>query len=170
VTPVPAREPTSLVYRPSNLSPHVNTDTQETIGDGSRKSPRYSFRQLDRHMNPLTLKSTNSCQIGVMRLDQLSDRFDSPEHSGQSLPRPSETSRCDSPIASSPSTPPPTEFLSYSAQSPSIGLSSLPSGKILDKPLLACLFCRGRKIACGAPLPGSVKKTCKSVLPFSFSF
>ncbi|KAF8993677.1 hypothetical protein BDQ17DRAFT_1312024 [Cyathus striatus] len=28
------------------------------------------------------------------------------------------------------------------------------------KPPLACLFCRGRKIACGPPLPGSKDKTC----------
>ncbi|KAF9478619.1 hypothetical protein BDN70DRAFT_808504, partial [Pholiota conissans] len=28
------------------------------------------------------------------------------------------------------------------------------------KPPLACLFCRGRKIACGPPLPGSDDKTC----------
>ncbi|KAF9486716.1 hypothetical protein BDN71DRAFT_1425770, partial [Pleurotus eryngii] len=31
-----------------------------------------------------------------------------------------------------------------------------------EKPLkLACLFCRGRKIACGPPLPGSKDRTCK---------
>lgn len=29
------------------------------------------------------------------------------------------------------------------------------------KPVLACLFCRGRKIACGPPLPGSIDKSCK---------
>lgn len=29
------------------------------------------------------------------------------------------------------------------------------------KPPLACLFCRGRKIACGPPLPGTTDKTCK---------
>ena len=35
-------------------------------------------------------------------------------------------------------------------------------GRSLDKkPALACLFCRGRKIACGPPLPGSKDKTCK---------
>ena len=35
-------------------------------------------------------------------------------------------------------------------------------GRSLDKkPALTCLFCRGRKIACGAPLPGSKDKTCK---------
>ncbi|TFK44666.1 hypothetical protein BDQ12DRAFT_29583 [Crucibulum laeve] len=28
------------------------------------------------------------------------------------------------------------------------------------KPPLACLFCRGRKIACGPPAPGSDEKTC----------
>ncbi|TFK62881.1 hypothetical protein BDN72DRAFT_741033, partial [Pluteus cervinus] len=28
------------------------------------------------------------------------------------------------------------------------------------KPLLACLFCRGRKIACGPPMLGSKDKTC----------
>ncbi|KAF8200851.1 hypothetical protein BJ912DRAFT_1054320 [Pholiota molesta] len=40
-------------------------------------------------------------------------------------------------------------------------LSPLPSKRILEKkPPLACLFCRGRKIACGPPLPGSTDKTC----------
>ncbi|KIO09417.1 hypothetical protein M404DRAFT_264552 [Pisolithus tinctorius Marx 270] len=35
-------------------------------------------------------------------------------------------------------------------------------GKSMDKkPALACLFCRGRKIACGPPLPGTKDKTCK---------
>ncbi|KAL4073773.1 hypothetical protein V8B97DRAFT_1936134 [Scleroderma yunnanense] len=34
-------------------------------------------------------------------------------------------------------------------------------GRSLDKkPALACLFCRGRKIACGPPLPGNKDKTC----------
>jgi len=33
-----------------------------------------------------------------------------------------------------------------------------PTGK---KPPLACFFCRGRKIACGPPIPGSKDKTCK---------
>ena len=42
-------------------------------------------------------------------------------------------------------------------------ISPLPTNKrqIEKKPLLACLFCRGRKIACGVPLSGSVDKTCK---------
>jgi len=42
-------------------------------------------------------------------------------------------------------------------------LSPLPTNKrqAEKKPPLACLFCRGRKIACGAPLPGSLDKTCK---------
>ncbi|KAF8906568.1 hypothetical protein CPB84DRAFT_1770118 [Gymnopilus junonius] len=40
-------------------------------------------------------------------------------------------------------------------------LSPLPSKRQLEKkPPLACLFCRGRKIACGPPLPGSRDKTC----------
>ncbi|CAA7263180.1 unnamed protein product [Cyclocybe aegerita] len=43
----------------------------------------------------------------------------------------------------------------------SMRLSPLPSKRHLEKkPPLACLFCRGRKIACGPPLPGSVDKTC----------
>ena len=100
-----------------------------------------------------------------MRLDRLSDHSppDSPIHSGQSHPSPSEPSHDSSRQAS----PPLTEFLLKSPKSPSIGLSSLPSKNTPEKkPPLACLFCRGRKIACGAPLPGSIKKTCKSVRPF----
>ncbi|KIM40163.1 hypothetical protein M413DRAFT_172756 [Hebeloma cylindrosporum] len=44
---------------------------------------------------------------------------------------------------------------------PSMPLSPLPSKRQLEKkPPLACLFCRGRKIACGPPMPGSPDKTC----------
>lgn len=45
----------------------------------------------------------------------------------------------------------------------SLRLSPVPHTKrTLDKkPALACLFCRGRKIACGPPQPGSKDKTCK---------
>jgi hypothetical protein len=41
--------------------------------------------------------------------------------------------------------------------------SPLPRGKrrVDRKPTLVCLFCHGRKIACGGPLPGGVDKTCK---------
>lgn len=47
--------------------------------------------------------------------------------------------------------------------SPPLRLSPTPHTKrSLDKkPALACLFCRGRKIACGPPQPGSKDKTCK---------
>ncbi|KAF9461265.1 hypothetical protein BDZ94DRAFT_1264049 [Collybia nuda] len=45
--------------------------------------------------------------------------------------------------------------------SPRIRLSPLPSKRVLEKkPPLACLFCRGRKIACGPPEPGTTEKTC----------
>lgn len=33
--------------------------------------------------------------------------------------------------------------------------------QVLKKLPLACLFCRGRKIACGPPIPGSKDNTCK---------
>ena len=46
--------------------------------------------------------------------------------------------------------------------SPRLQLSPLPSKRQLEKkPPLACLFCRGRKIACGPPEPGSEDPTCK---------
>jgi hypothetical protein len=46
--------------------------------------------------------------------------------------------------------------------SPHIQYSTLPSKRQAEKkPLLACLFCRGRKIACGPPDPGSLDPTCK---------
>jgi hypothetical protein len=165
-SPVPARETTYLAYQLSNISPQVNTDIRETVSHGRPETPRYSFRQLNRHMKPPTLKFSNNSQLGVMRLDRLSDRsdLDSP-HLNHSHPSPSETA----PVTPCPSTPPPTEFLLKSAPSPSIGLSSLPTKNTSEKkPPLACLFCRGRKIACGAPLPG-IKKTCKSV-PSSYLF
>ncbi|KAL0956944.1 hypothetical protein HGRIS_003046 [Hohenbuehelia grisea] len=41
------------------------------------------------------------------------------------------------------------------------GLTPPPSPSKQDKkPRLACLFCRGRKIACGPPMPGSKDRTC----------
>ncbi|KAG6842075.1 hypothetical protein C0991_002729 [Blastosporella zonata] len=44
----------------------------------------------------------------------------------------------------------------------SIRLSPLPSKRtIAKKPPLACLFCRGRKIACGPPDAGSSDRSCK---------
>lgn len=161
------RELTFLVNQPldTGISTRVNTDIhQQPIGDGRPlESPRHGFRQLNRHMKPPTLKFTNNCQLAVMRLDRLSDhgqKIDSPKHSDQSCASASNTS-VDTPCQT---TPTPTEFLLNSAKSPSIGLSSLPAKNLPErKPPLACLFCRGRKIACGPPLPGSIKKTCKSV-------
>ena len=53
------------------------------------------------------------------------------------------------------------QSLSPSPQSP-LCLSPVPHTKrTLDKKGLACLFCRGRKIACGPPRLGSKDKTCK---------
>lgn len=164
--PVSAREPTTyLVYQPSNLSPQANTDIQETVNDIHPITPRCSFRQLNHHMKPLTLKFANNCQCqrGLDRLSDCSD-LDSSQPS-QSHPAPSEPL----PVTPCPSTPPPTESLLNSASSPSIGLSSLPLKNTLEpekKPPLACYFCRGRKIACGEP----INKTCKSVLPLSLFF
>ncbi|KAG6917819.1 hypothetical protein DXG01_000879 [Tephrocybe rancida] len=45
----------------------------------------------------------------------------------------------------------------------SIRLSPLSPTRrpIVKKPPLACLFCRGRKIACGPPDPGSTDRSCK---------
>lgn len=41
-------------------------------------------------------------------------------------------------------------------------LSPLPRLRVLvKKPMLACLFCRGRKIACRPPAPESKDKSCK---------
>ncbi|TFK74277.1 hypothetical protein BDN72DRAFT_833609 [Pluteus cervinus] len=48
------------------------------------------------------------------------------------------------------------------SSSPSLQLSpDSPTRRAQEKkPPLACLFCRGRKIACGPPIPGSKDKTC----------
>lgn len=44
---------------------------------------------------------------------------------------------------------------------PLMPLTPLPIKRPAEKkPPLACLFCRGRKIACGPPIPGSKDKTC----------
>ena len=45
----------------------------------------------------------------------------------------------------------------------SMRITPLPGTKrqLERKPPLACLFCRARKIACGAPAPGSTDRTCK---------
>jgi hypothetical protein len=42
-----------------------------------------------------------------------------------------------------------------------ISPSPHPKRSMDKKPALACLFCRGRKIACGPPVPGSKDRTCK---------
>lgn len=57
---------------------------------------------------------------------------------------------------------------SSKSRSPSVTMRGTPPPllKIVDterKPLLACLFCRARKIACGPPLPGSGETSCKYV-------
>ncbi|KJA19953.1 hypothetical protein HYPSUDRAFT_204200 [Hypholoma sublateritium FD-334 SS-4] len=57
-----------------------------------------------------------------------------------------------------PPPPPPDQVRIHAMR-----LSPLPRNKhqpLEKKPPLACLFCRGRKIACGSPLPGSPDKTC----------
>jgi hypothetical protein len=168
LSPDPPRELTFFVSQPldTGRSLRINTDIQP-MGDGrSPESPRGGFRQLNRRMKPPTLKFTNNCQLAVMRLDRLSEdsQPDSPKAEDQSYRSVSSTSDA----TPRQTTPPPTEFLLNSAKSPSIGLSSLPSKNLPEKkPPLACLFCRGRKIACGPPLPG--KKTCKSV-SLSLSF
>jgi hypothetical protein len=165
---VPAREPTYLVCEPSNISPQVTTDIQETVSGGhpSPETPRLSFCQLNRQMKPPTLNFSNNCQLGVMRLDQSSDfsDLDLPQLANQSHPSPSVAS----PIIPCPSTPPMTEFLLNSVPSPSSGPSFQHLKNTEKKPVLSCFFCRGRKIACGVPLPG-FKKTCRSV-PLLFLF
>ncbi|KDQ55701.1 hypothetical protein JAAARDRAFT_37116 [Jaapia argillacea MUCL 33604] len=66
----------------------------------------------------------------------------------------------------SPSSSPPShdhKIENYQDSPPSPGsiLKVSASRKVCEKkPVLACLFCRGRKIACGPPLPGSKDKTC----------
>ena len=156
-------------------SPHVtSTHLQKTFGDDASpppppppppESPNLQFRQLNRQMKPPTLKFNNDCQLAVMRVDQLSS---SPEEDSHLEPLYTSSSHHHSHhshhqslhVSSNPRTTAPTEFLLSSPTSPSIGLSSLPPTCTPErKPPLACLFCRGRKIACGPPLPG--KKTCK---------
>ncbi|KIM78853.1 hypothetical protein PILCRDRAFT_823959 [Piloderma croceum F 1598] len=51
------------------------------------------------------------------------------------------------------------------ASSQGMRLSPLPQNRKSStdadkKPVLACLFCRGRKIACGPALPGSINQSC----------
>ncbi|THH14025.1 hypothetical protein EW146_g6265 [Bondarzewia mesenterica] len=41
-----------------------------------------------------------------------------------------------------------------------VGGSAAATTTTKKEPFLACFFCRGRKIACGPPLPGSADKTC----------
>jgi len=169
---VPARKPTPSLARPSSST--TNTGLRGTISDsyGPPESYRHDFCQLNRHMKPPTLKFTNNCQLAVMRLDRLSSsehsrHNSSKHHHGRSNARSSNPLH----VPSRQITPTPTEFLLSTPKSPSIGLSSIPSKNLPErKPPLACLFCRGRKIACGPPLPGSGRKTCKSVFSFFFFF
>ena len=73
--------------------------------------------------------------------------------------------------SSSSAAPSGLAWASTKRKSTNVCPSPLPSHmkqRQLDK--LACLFCRGRKIACGAPPPGSVDKTCKYVHFFNTSY
>ncbi|KAF9492741.1 hypothetical protein BDN71DRAFT_1171434 [Pleurotus eryngii] len=55
----------------------------------------------------------------------------------------------------------PASSCSFEPETPPASLSPLSDEKPPEKkPPLACLFCRGRKIACGQPLPESKDRTC----------
>jgi hypothetical protein len=80
------------------------------------------------------------------------------------------------PVSPSPSvqfSPPPSQPQQLDSTSSSTSTTTTDSPILVTpgkKPPLACLFCRGRKIACGPPPPGSTDKTCKYVPFYSPSF
>jgi len=97
--------------------------------------------------------STRAPRLSLPGQSYMLSELPSPASFSQSLPQPypsSSDARSHRRHSRSPS-----------PRSP-LRLSPAPhTRRSLDKkPALACLFCRGRKIACGPPQPGSKDKTC----------
>lgn len=120
-----------------------------------RDIPIFQGHKLQRASRSPTLELINDgCELTVMRLDDSS----MPRNNGTQISYFNHTNQRRAHL--------PSHTLTWDSglNSPrtSIPLSPLLGKRQLErKPPLACLFCRGRKIACGPPLPGSMNKTCK---------
>lgn len=150
---LPHQDP--ALMSPANVAPsqllQPYQETSDPRQQGQGQSPATDYPAHDAH--PPTpedpISPTTSCDTDDTHYSQ------GKMHSHSPVARPRSLSRGWSPPRRS-----------ISPRSASIRLSPLPPSKRVPvpaekKPTLACLFCRGRKIACGPPLPGSPDKTCK---------
>lgn len=103
---------------------------------------------------PTNSSSSSRGAAGQHRIDR---------HHPRSISRiPSQAPNSPNPSGTGWMGPPPGPPLLHPSRGGSMPLSPLPTRRQLEKkPPLACLFCRGRKIACGPPIPGSTDRTCK---------
>lgn len=126
-------------------------------------SPQSPISSTEEISGPQTGMPPQTSEL-LMRGIILSRNEDSPVSSSGSAKSRRSRIRSKSPIRRSrssslfPNSPPPRSLSIKLSPRPDRS-PTLPAPK--KKPSLACLFCRQRKIACGAPLPGSSEKRCK---------
>ncbi|KAF4584804.1 hypothetical protein EYR38_002035 [Pleurotus pulmonarius] len=131
---------------PAEAAPHTWGSVPACAGDCNAQ----------RHF-PVATRSNDTSLIGVMSSYNTQPSKGAPVHD-ESIG----TSTADPPYLVAPSN---VEAEQYLAPSSSCSLepeiSPAPDKKPPESTALACLFCRGRKIACGPPpLPGSKGRTC----------
>ena len=167
--------PVEILTHPSSTGPLMNhSPFQGPLSSSSATaSPTTPIPELQRHEQPWDTQMNgqvsgypaHDLHVIASEITSLSvsspesDDSRSPSHSHVHSPKAKHraVSRGWSPHRRSP-TP--------RASSQGMRLSPLPHNRKVavdadKKPALACLFCRGRKIACGPPLPGSTDKSCK---------
>ncbi|KAF9566801.1 hypothetical protein CPC08DRAFT_703765 [Agrocybe pediades] len=164
---------------PTYYSPDIASTDVYTMPQGPRANVEMSASLFAQSLVEAVTPSTDSggrsldAMASTLGLEQL-PLVPKPEATGPvvapvSLPPPAPRPRAvpprvleRAPIRGTPWTNPNYSVTQAQAIRPaSMRLSPLPSMRQLEKkPPLACLFCRGRKIACGPPIAGSPDKTC----------
>jgi len=145
-------------FDPVSLSPPIPFAllSDQIRSQDTRIVPILQGRKPRRALRSPTQELTNGCELSVMRLDDFSE----PRDSGTQISYFHANQRRAHSVSHLSSRPLSWDSALNSPRS-SIPLSPLFGKRQLEKkPPLACLFCRGRKIACGPPLPGSLHKTC----------
>ncbi|KAF9049712.1 hypothetical protein BJ165DRAFT_1401584 [Panaeolus papilionaceus] len=144
---------TSFFPQPVPQQPHVDSPAEYPT------SPQSDYDDYRSSSVPSPYHATTSSHTDIIQ-----PKVESPEAAPSPLsPQPSHYSPT---ISQADSSKAPARAMTWSGptrpSSPrSMRLSPLPLKRPLEKkPPLACLFCRGRKIACGPPLPGSPDRTC----------
>ncbi|KAF8161059.1 hypothetical protein B0H34DRAFT_699263 [Crassisporium funariophilum] len=162
---------------PSDLASPLTSEPDDyqdrVISRGSRRLTSLSARKQHktRHRNKSPSPSLASgCEVGVMRFDDLPrpsivnardgrvrHYHGDQRHVRSLLHLPSHANK----VAIRGMSWPVSQCPPLGSPQSSMRISPPPSKQQPEKkPHLACLFCRGRKIACGSPSPGSNDKTC----------